>query len=217
MDFILYSSAVLVVAVLIFLSIEKPYVFAFILVFMYFYRSTNVELPGPLDARGLMTIVLFARLFLFDKKNFLLARRFLFLNLNGILLSIFIITSFFIAYTNFGELSEDLKYHALLVISLVLGFAIIINGQGRKVFYNAVVLAALLSIVDLLYTLIIYSNLNIRSLIRNTLFHDNSVIRFHQAVSDCIMDRLGIVFETHLFQHAGTINAHRLGAEHHDL
>src|SRR3989339_884152 len=185
MDFIVYSSVLLIVAVLIFLSIERPYIFAFILIFLYFYRRTNLELPGPLDARGLMTLVLFARLFIFDKQNYLLVRKFLFQNLNGMLLTIFIVLSFYIAYSSYGGILGQLKNHILLIVSLILGFIIMINGQGRKVFYNAIVLSALLSIVDLLYTFVIYADFNIRSLLKSTFLNDNSVVNHSDVALLC--------------------------------
>ncbi len=176
MDFILYSAVLLIVAILIFLSIERPYIFAFLMLFMLCYRRTNLELPGPLDARGLMTIVLFARLFLFDKQNFNLVKRFLFQDLTSLLLLIFIIAGFYTTYSNFGGLIAQLKYSFLLIVSLILGFIIMINGQGRKVFYNAILLAALLSIIDLIYTFIFYGNLDIRSLFKTILLHDHSIV-----------------------------------------
>ncbi len=171
MEFVLYSVALLAAVFLLFTAIEKPYFVAAILVFFFIY-NLNLELPGPLDARGLLTVVLFARLFLFDKQNYILVKNYLFRDLNGILIIIFLFLSFYVSFSNYGGLQELLKTTILLIVSLILGFIIIINGEGKKVFFNAIVLTGILSTIDILYSSMTYGTLNTKSLIKVILFKD---------------------------------------------
>ena len=185
MNFIVYSSAILIVGVVTFLAIERPYTFASLLIFLYVYRETNFQLPGPFDARGLLTLILFARLFLFDKRNYLLTIRFLLRDLSAILLSIFIIVCFYTTYSFYGDFWQLIKSHILLFVSIILGFIIIINGQGRKVFYNAIVVAAIFSTVDLLYSTIVYGSLNVRSILNSLLLHNYKTINHSDVALIC--------------------------------
>jgi len=172
MDFILYSSAILVVLALLFFAIERPYVVAAVLVFCFVYRF-NVELPGPLDARGLLTLFLLGRLFLFDNHNYQLVRKYLFRNFNFALLVLFLLISFYTTYSYYGELKEQVQLVFLLLVSIILGFIIIINGQGQKVFLRAIVFSGVLSTIDLLWSIIKYGTLNIRSLLKTVLLHES--------------------------------------------
>ena len=172
MDFILYSSALLVVSALLFFAIERPYAVATFLVFCFVYRF-NVNLPGPLDSRGLLTLFLLARLFLFDKHNYLLVRKYLFRNFTFVLLVIFILISFYTTYSYYGELKNLVKLFFLIVVSIILGFIIIINGQGQKVFLKGIVLAGIFSTIDLIWSTIKYGTLNIRSLLKTLVLHES--------------------------------------------
>ena len=172
MDFILYSSALLVVSALLFFAIERPYAVAAFLVFCFVYRF-NVNLPGPLDSRGLITLFLLARLFLFDKHNYLLVRKYLFRDFTFVLLVIFILISFYTTYSYYGELKDQVKLFFLLVVSTILGFVIIINGQGQKVFLKGIVLAGIFSAIDLIWSTIKYGTLNIRSLLKTLVLHES--------------------------------------------
>jgi len=172
MDFILYSFAILAVLALLFFAIERPYEVATILVFCFVYQF-NVNLPGPLDARGLLTLFLLARLLLFDKHNYLLVRKYLFRDFSFVLLVIFILISFYNTYPYYGELKDQVKLFFLLVVSIFLGFIIIINGQGQKVFLKGIVLAGIFSAIDLIWSTIKYGTLNIRSLLKTTVLHES--------------------------------------------
>ena len=172
MNFVLYSLAIFVVLALLFFAIERPYAVAAFLVFCFVYRF-NVNLPGPLDARGLLTLFLLARLFLFDKHNYLLVRKYLFRDFNFVLLVIFILISFYTTYSYYGELKAQVQLVFLLVVSIILGFVIIINGQGQKVFLKAIVFSGILSTVDLLWSTIKFGTLNIRSLLKTLVLHEH--------------------------------------------
>jgi len=173
MEFILYSVALLAAIFLLFTAIEKPYFVASILVFFFIY-NLNLELPGPLDARGLLTVVLFARLFLFDKQNYTLVKNYLLRDLNGILLIIFLVLSFYTSYSYYGGLQNLLKLNILLIVSLILGFIIVINGEGKKVFFNAIILSGILTTFDIIYSTMVYGQLQIRSFIKVLLLGDTT-------------------------------------------
>ena len=172
MNFVLYSLAIFVVLALLFFAIERPYMVAAFLVFCFVYQF-NINLPGPLDARGLITLFLFARLFLFDKHNYLLVRKYLFRNFIFFLLVIFILISFYNTYSYYGDIKEQAKLVFLLIVSIILGFIIIINGQGQKVFLKGIVLAGIFSTIDLIWSTIKYGTLNIRSLLKTVLLHES--------------------------------------------
>ncbi|MFW9928916.1 MAG: O-antigen ligase family protein [Candidatus Thorarchaeota archaeon] len=172
MDLILYSFTLLIALASIFFIIEKPYVAATLLVFSFVYRF-NLNLPGPFDVRAYLTIFLFARLVIFDKQNFLIVRKYLFLDFKWILIVIFILLNFFVTYTYYGDLRYQIQYLVLLTISLILGFIIIINGQGKKVFLGGIVLAGVLTTIDIVWSTLTYSSLQIRSLFKMVLLHES--------------------------------------------
>jgi hypothetical protein len=180
MDFIIYSAGLLIGLFLIFVTIEHPYTSASILVFFYIYQL-NMPLPGPLDARGFLTAILFARLFLFDKQNYLIVKKYLLQDLNSILLGIFILLSFWTTYSYYGGLLNLVKGSVLLIVSLILGFIIIINREGKKVFFNAIVLSGLLCTIDIIYSTIRYGSLHTRSLFK-TIFLNNTMAWNHNAI-----------------------------------
>ena len=68
MILILILAGILIFSVFIFLLIEHPF---YLFPFFVFLQAYNIELglPGPLDVSGLLAILLFIRLILFDKKN----------------------------------------------------------------------------------------------------------------------------------------------------
>jgi hypothetical protein len=172
MDFILYSTVLLVVLALTFFAIEKPYIVATILVFCFVYRF-NVELPGPLDARAILTLFLFFRLIVFDKQNLILLKKYLFRDFNWSLLILFLLINFYTTFMNYGSLRGLIQGTSLLIISLLLGFIVIINGQGKKVFLYGIGLAGILTTIDILWSTIMFSSLQIRSLFKVVLLRES--------------------------------------------
>ena len=56
---------------------------------------------------------------------------------------------------------------------MILGFIIIINGHGRKVFLLGILAASILTAIDLIWSTIKFSSLNIQSLVKFYLLHDH--------------------------------------------
>ena len=79
MEVFLYIFAVLVGLGALFFIIEYPYYMVGIAIFMMVYRF-NIPTPLPLDARGLLTLILFVRLYIFDRENAKIVNGYLFKN-----------------------------------------------------------------------------------------------------------------------------------------
>ena len=59
---------IFLVGIILFLLIEYPYIIATLVFFLYIYQF-NIETNLPLDFRGILMILLFVRLVIFDRKN----------------------------------------------------------------------------------------------------------------------------------------------------
>jgi hypothetical protein len=174
MELLVYAFVFLVVAVFIFVTIERPYSIAAFLVLIYVYRFFNIELPGPLDLRGTLTLILLARLFLFDKKNYLFVKNFMFRDLNGVLIFIFLLISCFVTFSYYGDIKGQVFLLIQLIISLILGYIIVNNEEGQKAFFRGVVLAGILCTIDLIFSAITYGSLRTRSLIKVLILGDHT-------------------------------------------
>lgn len=149
MQILIYTSAVIGFLLITFIIIEKPYFLVGILVFMMIYIF-NLNIPGPLDARGLLLLIVFVRLFIFDKYNLELTTQNLFRNKYFYFITIFIIINAVITYLySTSGLKEPLKLLLLNLISFMMGYFILHNSEGRKAFTFGIVSAGFISVIDL--------------------------------------------------------------------
>lgn len=148
MELILIIGGLMLLSGLTFIIIEKPFYFAALLIFMMIYIF-NVQIPGPLDARGLLLLVLFLRLTFFDKENLPLITGVLFKNPFFYLALTFVVLTFIITFTNEGSLKLSLKDQVLSIISLIMGFVMLSSKKGRNAFIFGLITAGLISVFDL--------------------------------------------------------------------
>lgn len=168
MELILLLFAVLIFLLGSFLVIEYPYHLVFILIFLSFY-SLNIELPGPLDLRGIITLVLLGRLIFFDKENLQKIFQDLLRDRNIFLIILFLLLSFTVTYFQQPGLGSLLKSTMLSITSLTLGFVIIQNPTGRSSFLYGIILTGLISTFDLAYSSFVLGKLEVTSLIKSFL------------------------------------------------
>jgi hypothetical protein len=150
MEMMLYVAGLMLLIGLGFILVEKPYYLVAFLLFMQIY-ILNIKIPGPLDARGLLLLVLFVRLVFFDKENSVAVKTILFRNLFFYLVLTFIILAFIVTYSNAESLKVPLKDLILSIFSLIMGFIIISNKKGRNAFTYGLLAAGLVSVFDLIF------------------------------------------------------------------
>jgi len=151
MEIVLYPFAVIVVSILVFIWVERPYLLGGVILFMLLYQF-NIETPLPLDARGLLTLSLFVRLYVFDKENMLLINRNLLKNKYFWLLVAFIFIILVFPIIHSEKITKHLKTTFLAVINLIIGFLLVKTEDGRKALIFGILLAGILSAIDLIFT-----------------------------------------------------------------
>ena len=150
MEIILLLSGILLFAIFMFLLIEAPYYIVSVFAFLHLY-GFNWELPGPLDLRGIVSVVLFVRLIIFDKKNIesikeALSNKFL------ILIIAFSLYSAVIDFFSGASLLMIVRTIVLNLITLLIGFLTVINGHVKKTIVLAILITGVMSTVDLVYS-----------------------------------------------------------------
>lgn len=161
MEIILYTFVAFIGIIGLFLIIEYPYHFIGLYIFIVHYRF-NIDLPGPLDLRGLIAIILFFRLIVFDKENLDMIIKHLFKNYLFILILLFEI--YFIAISYYTTLTYKIPIRLFIfqMIGLVLGFLAVYRGYAMKTVFIAVIGAGIIGTVDLVYSFGITSQLFVR-------------------------------------------------------
>lgn len=144
----------------LFLIVERPYYIVAILVFLTFYVF-NIETPLPTDVRGILILILFLRLCLFDKDNLELVFNKLFLNMFFWLILIFLFAELLVPIATSGKIFGTLKEIILSIVILILGFITLSNEQGRMAFLFGILSAGILSSFDVFFTFTFFRDLNI--------------------------------------------------------
>lgn len=162
MEIILVLVGVLITGIFLFILIEFPYYLVALFIFLNLY-SFNLELPGLFDLRGLISIILFIRLVLFDKNNLdtlggALSNRFI------VLIIIFSLYTVLIDFSNGVGLLMIVRSLFLNLIAISIGFLSIINGQGKKTIILGILTAGVFAVVDLIYSYLVRGDLMIRRL-----------------------------------------------------
>jgi O-antigen ligase len=177
MELIIYSVAIFITIGLLFLLLEHPYKLGAIIIFMVLYQF-NVETPLPLDSRGLLTLLLFIRLYFFDRDNLALTNNTLLKNKYFWLIFVFLIILLVFPIINSERIILLMKDIVLAFVNVFLGFIFVKNSDGRKALVYGVILAGLLSSVDLLFTFFTTGSLQIIK-ITDTLLGREPVILNH--------------------------------------
>ncbi len=160
----------------LFLIVERPYYIVAILVFLTFYVF-NIETPLPIDVRGILILILFLRLCLFDKDNLELVFNKLFLNMFFWLILIFLFAELLVPIATSGKIFGTLKEIILSIVVLILGFITLSNEQGRMAFLFGILSAGILSSFDIFFTFTFFRDLDIVSIL--DLLSGNQVILNH--------------------------------------
>ena len=163
MEVILLFIGILLLSAFVFLLIEYPYYLVSVFVFLHLYNF-NLEMSGPLDLRGLISVILFMRLVIFDKKNLDLIRELL-SNKFFILLVIFSLYSSIVDFFSIVNLLVIVRLLILNYVALLLGFLTIVNGYGKKTIVLAILIAGLFSTGDLIYSYFIEGSLLIKRIV----------------------------------------------------
>lgn len=150
MEIIIYILAALIGLLGLFLIIEFPYHFIGFFIFIIHYNY-NIELPGPLDLRGWLTVVLFLRLLVFDKENATFI--FNFIIKNHLFLLILFFGFYFITVTYFTSNTylTPIRLFVFQIIGLLIGFIAVYRGYAKESFFYAFIAAGLFSTADLIY------------------------------------------------------------------
>jgi O-antigen ligase len=154
MDLTSYLILVFVTLIAIFFLIEKPYKIGTIIVFMMLYQF-NFPTPLPLDARGTLLLLLFIRLYLFDRDNMRFTNTYLFGNIFTILILVFTLSILAEPIINSKSVISQARNILLPIVGLIVGFILVRNEEGRKAVAFGIILAGIISSVDLLYTFIL--------------------------------------------------------------
>lgn len=160
MEIIIYSFLIIVAFFVIFFLIENPYKFGSIIVFLMLYQL-NIETPLPLDARGLLLLLFLIRIYFFDKENFNLINSFLVTNKFFITILIFTLLILVQPLSNSESIIPNLKDIFLVFVSLVVGFILVKNQDGRQAIVYGIFLAGIFSSIDLMFTFFTTGTLNI--------------------------------------------------------
>jgi len=150
MEIIVILVGILILAAFIFFLIEYPYYLVSLFVFLHLY-SFNIEIPGPLDLRGLLSVVIFLRLVILDKNNIDLIRKSI-SNKLFILIIVFSLYSVVVDLINNVSLLIIIKLLVLNIVALLLGFLTIINGHGKKIIALAILISGIFATGDLIFS-----------------------------------------------------------------
>ena len=167
MEMLSIIGGIFIFGVMIFVLIEYPYIIATFILFSYIYNF-NIETSLPLDLRGIILILLFSRLIIFDRENIGLIVNNLFTEKYFHLITIFLLLSLFVALFYSLKFMPQIRSFILLSISIFLGFIVTANEKGKNVFFYAVIIAGLISAIDIFYTFLftnLSSSLNITRVI----------------------------------------------------
>ncbi|MBK7105262.1 MAG: O-antigen ligase family protein [Ignavibacteriae bacterium] len=176
MEILIYTVAVLVVAVVLFLLVEQPYFLIAPLTFATFYVF-NIEIPFPIDSRGLLVLLIFLRLYIFDKENMVLVNDHLFRNKIFLMIIFFLIFELIVPISEGEKFISYLKEILLIIVSVIIGFLGMQNNIGKKSFLIGLFFAGILSSIDLIFTFFTTGELNIIRVI--DLLMGNKVIGNH--------------------------------------
>ncbi len=146
-----------------FLLLEHPYYLVSIFIFLHLY-DFNIELPIPLDVRGLLSLSLFLRLIVFDKSNLSVIRESL-TNKFFVMIIFISLYSSFVDYFSGISLLKLLRLNILNLVALMLGFITVYNGHGKKIIVLAIVMAGLFSTGDLIFSYFVKGGLLIKRVI----------------------------------------------------
>lgn len=164
MELLLIIFAVLISIVGLFLLVEYPYHFIGIFIFIIHYQY-NIDLPGPLDLRGIISLVLLIRLIFFDKENLDLLLHYLTKHYLFILIIIFELYFIALTFVEGGTYKKAIRLLVFQVIGLLLGFLAVYRGYAVKSFFTAIITAGFFATADLIYSFGISSQLFVRRLL----------------------------------------------------
>ncbi|MBK8944264.1 MAG: O-antigen ligase family protein [Ignavibacteriae bacterium] len=163
MEIILLFGAIIVLALFLFILIEQPYYLVSVFVFMYLY-GFNFELPGPLDLRGFLSLILFLRIIIFDNNNLNLIRQ----NISNKFIVIILFFTLYVIinqYFNGGTLFKILRIQILNLVAFFIGFTTVLNGKYKQTILFAILISGLFSTIDLIYSYFLRSSLFIYKVI----------------------------------------------------
>ena len=178
MEIIFGLAIILIFVAFVFFIIEYPYYLVSIFVFLHIYNF-NLELPGPLDLRGMISVLLVFRLVLFDRDNL----KVIINSLSNKYFILIIALSFYIIVIdvfNGIRITKTIKPMILNFSSLLIGFVTIINGYGKRTIILAICLTGVMAAADLVYSRSTLDILRVRRILvmivkggeKNTLGHN---------------------------------------------
>lgn len=150
MEIIIYIFGFFIVFGFIFLIIEFPYHLVGPLIFVVFYNF-NLNIPGPLDLRGILTLTLFLRLIVFDKQNLSNLLNYLFTNKIVYVIIIFGLHYVLVTYLNTNNYKLPTRVAIFQLLSLLIGFTTVFRGYAKQTFLPAIIVVGLFSFIDLGY------------------------------------------------------------------
>ena len=155
--------------VTIFILIEKPFIIAALVIFLYLY-NLNIPTPLPLDFRGILLIMLFARIFIFDKENLHLVLKYLLTEKYSQFVIVFLLLSLFVTLFYPVKLLPQIRSFILSIISVILGFISTSNKKGEKVFVYSIIIAAIISTADIIYSFAWMGSIHVTRLVDYFIF-----------------------------------------------
>lgn len=161
MEILLYIAASLIGITTVLFIIEYPYHFVGVFIFINYYQF-NIELPGPLDSRGLLTIILFIRLIVFDKENLNAIIKELFSNYLFIYILLFELLFIAVTYGLTSAYKLPIRMFIFQMIGLVLGFLVVYRGYIKHTLFTVIIFTGILATIDLTYSFAVTSKLFVR-------------------------------------------------------
>ena len=150
MVFIFILTGALLLSAFIFILIEYPYYLVSVFAFLHLY-NVNLELPGPLDLRGLLSIAIFIRLVVFDKKNIGLINE-LISNKFFSLILLFNLYTGIVYFLTGSSISIITRFLLLNFIALLVGYLTIRRGYGIKTIVLAFIITGIFCTGDLIFS-----------------------------------------------------------------
>lgn len=151
MEIIIYLFVAIAAIVLIFLILEHPYHIVAIYFFMLLYQF-NIETPLPVDFRGIILLILFVRLYIFDKENIRLINNRLIKNKYFLIIFIFLISILFIPIIESKSVFGHVREIILSIIAISIGFISVKEEVGKKAIVIGLLFAGFFSTIDLIFT-----------------------------------------------------------------
>lgn len=141
---------IIAIVLFLFLTLNNDKIALSVLIFLFFYRLNLNSSAFPIDLRGLLTIILFLKVFNTKEKIIIIKQYFLH-NKFTIAIILFLLSGIVVSLKTEGII-DVIKSSIVNIFFLLIGFVYSINKTDRRFVFYGVLLAGFICVFDLLFS-----------------------------------------------------------------